>query len=68
LVVGMAAAAMTMRSPLYNGPIATALDGADLSWIVGFPVSALVYAGLMRFRAPDARALGLAAPKPLARR
>jgi nucleobase:cation symporter-1, NCS1 family len=46
LAAGMVAAAMTMKSPLYEGPIAAALGGADLSWIVGFPVAALVYAGL----------------------
>lgn len=43
ILVGMAVAAMTMRSPLYDGPIAMALGGADLSWILGFPVSMLVY-------------------------
>jgi adenosylhomocysteine nucleosidase len=43
LTVGMVAAALTMRSPLFDGPLATALGGADLSWIVGFPASALVY-------------------------
>jgi NCS1 family nucleobase:cation symporter-1 len=44
ILAGMAIAALTMKSPLYNGPIATALGGADLSWILGLPVSALVYA------------------------
>ncbi len=43
VAAGMAVAAMTMKSPLYDGPIATALGGADLSWILGFPVSALTY-------------------------
>lgn len=47
IVAGMAVAAMTMRSPLYDGPIATALGGADLSWILGFPVSALCYGALV---------------------
>jgi nucleobase:cation symporter-1, NCS1 family len=46
LLAGMLIAAMTMESPLYNGPIATALGGADLSWMLGLPVSALVYAAL----------------------
>jgi purine-cytosine permease-like protein len=46
LLAGMVAAALTMRSPLFDGPIAVALGGSDLSWIVGFPVSALIYAGL----------------------
>jgi purine-cytosine permease-like protein len=56
LVVGMTAAALTMRSPLFDGPIAIALGGADLSWIVGFPVSALVYAVLTRLRERGANA------------
>lgn len=43
MAAGMSVAAMTMRSPLYDGPIATALGGADLSWILGLPVSALSY-------------------------
>ena len=43
MAVGMSVAAMTMKSPLYDGPVATALGGADLSWILGLPVSALSY-------------------------
>lgn len=43
IVCGMGIAAMTMRSPLFDGPWATALGGADLSWLLGFPVSGLVY-------------------------
>jgi NCS1 family nucleobase:cation symporter-1 len=61
LLVGMTAAAMTMKSPLYVGPIATALGGADLSWMVGLAASALIYAGLTRFNERRAQALGLAA-------
>ena len=48
LIAGMAAATLSMKSPLFDGPVAVALGGADLSWIVGFPVSALVYAALAR--------------------
>jgi purine-cytosine permease-like protein len=61
LLAGMTAAAMTMKSPLYTGPIAIALGGTDLSWIVGLPASALIYAGLTRFNERRAHALGLAA-------
>ncbi len=50
LAVGMVTAALTMRSPLFDGPIATALGGSDLSWVVGFPVSALTYASLRQVR------------------
>jgi purine-cytosine permease-like protein len=61
LLAGMAVAALTMRSPVYDGPIAIALGGTDLSWILGLPVSALVYAALVKLRARDGRTLGLAA-------
>jgi purine-cytosine permease-like protein len=55
VAAGMTAAAMTMKSPLYDGPIATTLGGADLSWILGFPVSALSYWLLMvTFASPAA--------------
>jgi NCS1 family nucleobase:cation symporter-1 len=52
MAAGMAVAAMTMKSPLYDGPIATALGGADLSWLLGFPVSMLCYLLLARVRLP----------------
>jgi purine-cytosine permease-like protein len=47
IVAGMVVSALTMNSPLYEGPIASALGGADLSWILGLPVSALLYAALV---------------------
>jgi len=49
LAAGMGIAALTMKSPLYDGPLAVASGGADLSWILGLPVSMLVY-GLLRRR------------------
>lgn len=58
LSTGMTAAAITMKSPLYDGPIAVALGGADLSWLVGFPVSALIYGSLMLFNERRVHALG----------
>lgn len=62
LLSGMTAAALTTKSPLFDGPIAIALGGTDLSWLVGFPVSALVYAALTLFRERRrAHALSLAA-------
>ena len=55
MAAGMTAAALTMKSPLYDGPIAIALGGADLSGIVGLPVSALCYWLLtMRRESPSA--------------
>jgi purine-cytosine permease-like protein len=32
-----------VNSSLYVGPIAKDLDGADISWIVGFIVAAVLY-------------------------
>ena len=49
MAAGMVVAALTMKSPLYDGPLATALGGADLSWILGFPVSMIAY-GLLSAR------------------
>lgn len=43
ILVGMAAAAMTMKSPLYDGPWSRALGGADLSWLLGLPLAAVSY-------------------------
>ena len=51
LLVGMLAALLTMKSPLYEGPIAHRLGGTDLSWVVGFPVSRAGYWALTRGRA-----------------
>ena len=48
LATGMLLSALTMRSPLYDGPIAVALGGADLSWLLGFPVSAALYFALSK--------------------
>jgi NCS1 family nucleobase:cation symporter-1 len=36
LSAGMAVGILTMRSPLYDGPIAMALGGMDLNWVLGF--------------------------------
>ncbi len=46
LGTGMLVSALTMRSPLYNGPIATALGGTDLNWLLGFFVSGGTYFAL----------------------
>jgi purine-cytosine permease-like protein len=43
LAAGMLVGALCMRSPLFDGPIATALGGTDLNWVLGFPVAAVVY-------------------------
>ena len=60
---GMLTTVMTMNSVIYVGPVAHALGGTDLSWLLGLPVSAAVYVALSatRLRSPDAERLGLAA-------
>jgi nucleobase:cation symporter-1, NCS1 family len=49
LTVGFAAMIPFMNASLVEGPVAKALDGADLSLPVGFLVAAAVYATLRRF-------------------
>jgi purine-cytosine permease-like protein len=46
LLTGMLVGALTMRSPLYVGPIAAALGGTDLNWMLGFLVAGGVYYAL----------------------
>ncbi|MGH8350454.1 MAG: cytosine permease, partial [Pseudomonas sp.] len=36
-----------MNTTLYVGPVATALDGVDLAWVVGLVVPAVSYYWLM---------------------
>lgn len=43
LLGGMAVGILTMRSPLYDGPVAVALGGMDLNWVLGFFVSGTIY-------------------------
>lgn len=47
LVAGMCAAIATMKSPVYDGPVARALNGMDLSWVVGFLSAAAIHGGLV---------------------
>jgi nucleobase:cation symporter-1, NCS1 family len=47
LLTGMCLAILTMKSPVYDGPIARALGGMDLSWIVGFLAAAAIHGGLV---------------------
>ncbi|MEO9008193.1 MAG: cytosine permease [Candidatus Dormibacter sp.] len=51
LVVGFAAMVPFMNTGLVVGPVASVLNGADLSFYVGFLVAALVYSALRRFGA-----------------
>jgi purine-cytosine permease-like protein len=46
--LGMTAAALTMKSPLYQGPVNRLLHGMDLSWVLGLAVAASAYFLLSR--------------------
>jgi purine-cytosine permease-like protein len=46
LAAGMIVGILTMRSPLYDGPIARLLGGTDLNWILGFLVAGSLYYAL----------------------
>lgn len=43
MAAGVGACLLTVNAPIYQGPVSRLLGGADLSWIVGFLVSAAVY-------------------------
>jgi purine-cytosine permease-like protein len=47
-LVGFAAMVPFFSTPSFTGPIAKALDGADLSMFIGLPVSAILYYVLAR--------------------
>ena len=54
LVVGFGAMVPFMNTGLLVGPVATRLDGADLSFYVGFVVAFCVYLALRKYEIPNA--------------
>jgi purine-cytosine permease-like protein len=42
-LIGFAAMVPFFSTPSFTGPIAKAMDGADLSMFIGLPVSAILY-------------------------
>jgi purine-cytosine permease-like protein len=54
LVVGFGAMVPFMNTGLFAGPVATRLDGADLSFYVGFVVAFCVYLALRKYEVPNA--------------
>lgn len=56
LFAGVIACLLTINAPVYQGPVSRLLDGSDLTWIVGFVVSAATYFALTRFANADQRA------------
>jgi NCS1 family nucleobase:cation symporter-1 len=53
LVLGFGAMIPFMDTSLYVGPVASRLDGADLSFYVGFAVAAAIYLPLRHLVPPD---------------
>ncbi len=49
---GLAVAVATMKSPAFTGPVAAALGGMDLSWLLGFSVTALTYLAIAQVNSP----------------
>lgn len=48
LLAGVIACVLTINAPVFQGPVSRLLDGADLTWIVGFVVGSLTYLALER--------------------
>jgi NCS1 family nucleobase:cation symporter-1 len=48
MLVGAGVCLLTVNSSFFQGPFSDAIDGADLSWLLGPPVSAAVYFALAR--------------------
>jgi nucleobase:cation symporter-1, NCS1 family len=48
LAAGIMACLLTINAPIYQGPVSRLLDGADLTWVLGFVVSGLTYYALAR--------------------
>jgi nucleobase:cation symporter-1, NCS1 family len=55
-VVGFAAMVPFFSTPSFTGPVAKAIDGADLSMFIGLPVSGILYLVLARSIDVDAEA------------
>lgn len=47
--VGVLAQIPFMSTPFYVGPIATAMGGIDIAWLIGLTVSAVAYMAMARF-------------------
>jgi NCS1 family nucleobase:cation symporter-1 len=43
MLAGSGVCLLTLKSPIYQGPLSHALDGADLSWILGPVVAGAIY-------------------------
>jgi purine-cytosine permease-like protein len=48
LLAGVVVCLLTVNAPIYQGPVSKMLSDADLSWILGLPVSAVTYLALAR--------------------
>ena len=55
--IGLAVEFPFIDQTYYTGPLAKALGGADISWIVGIVVSAVLYYGICRFYPPRVKSV-----------
>jgi hypothetical protein len=67
MIAGVIACLLTINAPIYQGPVSRLLDGADLTWILGFVVGGVTYWVLTRFantgQAPGSPVLATAAER-----
>jgi NCS1 family nucleobase:cation symporter-1 len=66
MFAGVVACLLTINAPIFQGPVSRLLDGADLTWIVGFVISGVTYFALVRIadaRQPDGAQLLAAMPE-----
>jgi nucleobase:cation symporter-1, NCS1 family len=64
-LIGLAAEWPFVSQPDYTGPLVKALGGADISWLIGWFVSAIAYFLLARTAQPARQDRRAAAPAPL---
>jgi purine-cytosine permease-like protein len=66
MFAGVIACLLTINAPVFQGPLSRLLDGADLTWIVGFVVSGLTYFALTRVADEDHQRAGSRVPATMA--
>jgi nucleobase:cation symporter-1, NCS1 family len=64
--LGAGSAILTMKSPVFEGPVAHMLGGADISWLVGPPAAALACHLLLSSEARKIRPRIKATASPIA--
>ncbi|MFZ0667923.1 MAG: cytosine permease [Acidimicrobiales bacterium] len=63
-VIGAAVQIPFVSQEMYTGPLVKHLGGADISWLVGFAVSAVIYYAQAKIRAPKAAGVSIGGKVP----